>query len=670
MEDEQKVNQSEIVSLPYSDQNQGNTPDIRLKKEETLFTQSLERAMTASRNSGEFTEKKDLQMWNDLNENIFTFVNIHIPAYKQIDEAAGEENDSMYAHAFKDAVYQARNLIIINTLLNQRKLAQKNGFLEQSEPFFTLNRFYLAGDMDVKIAGLSIYDIATNLKINPSDYYRSVMTSYSTLEKPGFEDITNENTENIPVETYPNMANKRISIALNSMLTMGILAEECNYLFSASEERGRASKAFTHSADKLHNGGKLITNGFVRQREKALRTLLDPSSEHFEALRELVEKDLTQDEESDKIAYSLSILGLNHIDNIPFAYRKAKELEEKSGDTKSFYALLAKSILEEEGQLLTHDDIPLFIDLEKSIENQKIPSLEDIERINKLYFPKTSQRDFNVNMEDVKLGKMVPPNSIRVEFPKGHSGIFNIYFDYENDQGESTTLEFNFDTRKNMFDWKPFIEATNDPEMASLRKSALIASYSILSQIQKQVEEEYQQKQQQRLTRTQMPQHTSKQSHSKEPYVPRLREKRPERPRPLFPIQEILQGKVSLPLHPEQSRVKNQIVLNDDQGINKTAGNLSNHDRHLVAKAIEEYNQKGIGQFKKLTYTGGEKTPLFTLRVNTGSGGGGVRVLMREAPDIHKEENTRSFEVIDIDYRKNIYRGKNLRGARGRFGFH
>ena len=274
------------------------------------------------------------------------------------------------------------------------------------------------------------------------------------------------------------------------------------------------------------------------------------------------------------------------------------------------------------------------------------------------------------NMEDVKLGKMVPPNSIRVEFPKGHSGIFNIYFDYENDQGESTTLEFNFDTRKNMFDWKPFIEATNDPEMASLRKSALIASYSILSQIQKQVEEEYQQKQQQRLTRTQMPQHTSKQSHSKEPYVPRLREKRPERPRPLFPIQEILQGKVSLPLHPEQSRVKNQIVLNDDQGINKTAGNLSNHDRHLVAKAIEEYNQKGIGQFKKLTYTGGEKTPLFTLRVNTGSGGGGVRVLMREAPDIHKEENTRSFEVIDIDYRKNIYRGKNLRGARGRFGFH
>ena len=59
---------------------------------------------------------------------------------------------------------------------------------------------------------------------------------------------------------------------------------------------------------------------------------------------------------------------------------------------------------------------------------------------------------------------------------------------------------------------------------------------------------------------------------------------------------------MSLPLHPEQSRVKNQIVLNDDQGINKTAGNLSNHDRHLVAKAIEEYNQKGIGQFKKLTY--------------------------------------------------------------------
>lgn len=88
--------------------------------------------------------------------------------------------------------------------------------------------------------------------------------------------------------------------------------------------------------------------------------------------------------------------------------------------------------------------------------------------------------------------------------------------------------------------------------------------------------------------------------------------------------------------------------------------NLSSEDRALVIKAIEEYNQRSIGQFKRLRFSRQEKGPLFTLRINTGSGGAGIRVLMHEVPNLAEESNTCAFEILDVDYRKNIYKKRGL----------
>jgi len=108
-----------------------------------------------------------------------------------------------------------------------------------------------------------------------------------------------------------------------------------------------------------------------------------------------------------------------------------------------------------------------------------------------------------------------------------------------------------------------------------------------------------------------------------------------------------------------RQEIKNQIVLTQRDDLNKMMENLSSQDRALVITGIEEYNQRSAGQLKMLRISGEERKPLFTLRINTGSGGGGIRVLMHELPN-PTEGNTRAFEIIAIDYRKNIYRKRGL----------
>jgi hypothetical protein len=397
-------------------------------------------------------------------------------------------------------------------------------------------------------------------------------------------------------------------------------------------------------------------------RQNIFNTILDPNSPDFPALMEAVNNYLGREDQQLRTDALLQ-LGLNKNENIVKAYRRATELSQQHNEHSAFYTLLEKSIkqyledIPQELGILTSDDLPLFIDVDKATGDQTVPTLDDMGKINKLIFQRTPQREYEVETERVSLGDMVPPNSLRVEFPKGHPNIFNIYFYYENEQGESTTLELNFDTRKNEFDWKPFAPDTSDPEMTELRKASLFASYSILSQIQQQTEAEYQQKQKERQVKTQTPQATVRQSRPKEPYVPRVKEKRQERPSPLSPIQEILQS--NIPFFPETQRVRNQILVPEEEGFEDMIKGISAPDQKIIAEGIQNYNENGVGTFRMLKALGNEGQRLYALRVNCGPRGGS-RVLLQESDSEETSPNIRKFQIVDIGYRKDIYRKRGL----------
>jgi len=600
---------------------------------------------------------KNRQRWITLGKQL-EGIGILMGDMADFEDQAQGDNEKMPAQIqrYLDILDAACMLTVANNFQRQRKIAEQEGFLEKFDPHMHLSLFLLSGSILLKIGGASIKDVIDNPNIKPVDFHRSLMTTALSLNTDDNQSIIEENKENPAMNAYPHMTKTLIDraklLTVTFILTPSIKAFKELPLRNTKEEE-----------DMLIVSEKILDR-YNSNIKRSFLTILNPDSPDFNSLKNLIEE-YFQKGEADKVIInnlSLLFLGLRNTDKATQAYRVSTKHGYEENENSSFYTQFAHHIKDFAREclpgILTSEDLPLFVDPEKSIE-PNVPSLVDLERISRLICQRTSQRKYDIKTEEVEWNNLIPPTSLSVEFPQGNARKFNVLLDYRNEQGEGTTLNLEFDAAKESFDWKPFLEDTSDPEMVEFKKSILLAAHSILSKVYQQVDTEFQQKQRERQTKTQAPQASNRQSRPKEPYIPRERVVREKRLRPLTPIQEILQDEMLFPIQPEQQRIKNQIVTPDMQELGKKMNRLSSEDSLLVTKGIEEYNQRAVGQFKRLRYSGEEKEPLFTLRVNCGKPGG-IRVLMHEAPTLAEANNTRAFEIIDIDYRKNIYRKRGL----------
>jgi len=570
------------------------------------------------------------------------------------------EGETRDAHYLSYILHGASELLKFKNFEQQKKLAEKHDFSYLFGPYLQLSEFVYTSTIHSKIGGVSLKDVIDNPEITPSSIYRYVMESDFVHSRLTHAKILEENQTPLTLAN-PNFTKQTIHTAAGLSDSFYYMTPEYfetllrNFL---PQQQGTEKEIIATARE--------MVNRINRLRQNVYMTILNPNSPEFPSLKDMVEKYLL---EEDGNAQTSAILGLGLIDEdkICTAYRKTKELAGENNENSPFYKLLQSSIkqyIEEVPQelgVLTQDDLPMFIDGDKAIEDEAAPTLEDLRKVTISIFNKASHKAYRSeesDNEEIDLANMTSPNSIRVEFPKGHPNIFNIYFYYENEQGESTTLELNFDTRKNVFDWKPFAPDTSDPEMKQLRDAGLIAAQSILSYIHQYVEDEYQQKQQEREagTQTQRPAQGRK-IRSEEPYVPRQKLERQERLRPLTPIQEILQSE--MPIFAQPKGIKNEIVLPEDQYLFDVMKGLAPSDQKEIVEGIQNYNEIGVGTFRMLKALGNEGQRLYALRVNCGPRGGS-RVLLQESDSEETSPNIRKFQIVDIGYRKDIYRKRGL----------
>ncbi|MEK7517106.1 MAG: hypothetical protein AAB583_01020 [Patescibacteria group bacterium] len=545
----------------------------------------------------------------------------------------------------------ASNLLVAKKLEQIKKISEREGnpyFLEQ---FIQLYQFSNTGDIYVKMGGISIRDIDSNPNLDIPSVYRFFMTPF---DKDNNVRVFNENKTPLAIK-YPNIARDKIIETSN-----GIIASLMDEEYFEVIARNVLQTNSTSIAKEIISSAKEMIKKISALHRKIYNTILDPNSPDFQALKGMAENFLQDDEIRDM---AISQLGIDSIRRIISAYRKAKELSQKDNDNSSFYGSLAhqtRSSLEDDPRVLTQDDLDVIMDTDVTLDNATIPTLEDLRKLGASIFRQSNKKEYVIEPEGANWSSpFILPKNAKIAFSQANPNQIYMQLHYESKENEVLDLLLLFDTKRGEFNWL-VLEAPDDPEMTNKKDAVFLAAKSILSDVQKQVEAEYQQKQKERQAKSQKPHATTRQTRPKEPYVPRQKEERQQRPRPLTPLQEILQGEIHPLLQPEQQRIKNQIVIREDQDMNEITENVSLQDSGLVIKAISEYNERGVGQFKRLRLSGEEKEPLFTLRVNTGLGGGGIRVLMHEVPNAAEENNTRSFEVLDIDYRKNIYRKRRL----------
>lgn len=600
---------------------------------------------------------EEKQEWHRVNSEAIQIVDSVNTLRDRIGKKSGGA-DNLFIINLQNIINATASIIYYNYAQRVRRIAKAH---ENTGQLQTLMQFsHFVGDLDVslKVGGTSMLDILNSQKLPANAFYRSsVEAGIAVGNTSAFNNILQEN-QNPLTSMYPNETKYYIQRAITFFVAIADTSPELLESLIKFYIPNPVGKEQT----VLKTARRIIEQA-SKTKKKILSTLLDPNSLEYEALRNTIMFYFSKKDRKTK-TISMYTLGLNSIHTTSLAYRKAREVALQDNEHSPFYAFLARSIREyleeipEEVGILTNDDLPLFIDPERSIQEKSAPTLEDLRKLANAIFQKTSQRAWVINTEPIDWKILFPPTSVNAVFPKGHSRIFNISLSYENEQGEALSLDLEFDTAKNVFDWKPFLESPDDPEMKDMKNAVISSVRSILLEVEKQVDSEYQEQQRIKAVRA-LPLepnvHTAKLT-PKEEYVPRQKKERQKRQKLLTPLQEVLQNEISLPT---EQVVKNQIVIPDMQVLGKKMGRLSPEDTLLVVNGIEEYNQRGVGQFKRLRFSGEERKPLFTLRVNCGAGGG-IRVLMHEIPNPTEESNLRAFEIVDIDYRKNIYRKRGL----------
>ena len=141
-------------------------------------------------------------------------------------------------------------------------------------------------------------------------------------------------------------------------------------------------------------------------------------------------------------------------------------------------------------------------------------------------------------------------------------------------------------------------------------------------------------------------------SKEKGEYIPdawRKNDPSDSKPSTVTPIQEVLNQEVSQGV---ETSITARIKTAEGEVLDNLMRNLSSVDRDLVRSDINEYNTRGVGKFYRLRSLGLDGEPLYVLRVRA-TARGDARVLLHE---VESEQGKRTYGILDIDYRKDIYR--------------
>lgn len=260
-------------------------------------------------------------------------------------------------------------------------------------------------------------------------------------------------------------------------------------------------------------------------------------------------------------------------------------------------------------------------------------------------FQKSSNTKYDLDPSVISWDFVAEPNQVIVEFGKNRPQQFHVVYEWINTDGDSMNVIITVDAKKSQFEWN-IAEDPNDPIAMLLKDAFLLQTKSILLTILNTATQYYDirkfwQKTPQGNVLVSSP---VEKVRNADPVYALRKETR----RPASNLEQETDTSISSVL--ERGRVKNVIEFSFE-GLESLPSGLSHKDRQVVAKKLEEFNEKGIGTLVKVKgkgRKGHEGEILYRLRI-----GGGVRVLLCQ---LSSSEGQRKFKLIAVDNRKDIYR--------------
>lgn len=521
------------------------------------------------------------------------------------------------------------------------------------EEYFNLCDFVHCRGILTTLNGYSIIDLYNaNIKdpqavINAYDFFVGVSSKGAEAryyEDPQFgfpfsDTLTRE---------FPLMSRGGTSQLIEGISSLLAPPPDHNELFPQSKGLQRM---VTAAANSLLQKTKVI-------RESILEALANPKNPQHHVLTDRVNTLLHQHPETQLIA--LYCLGLSDTEKVRTLYRKAIVLADSSYNSEFYYLLASKinyfiSELPEGTFLPTKDLIPyLTSDDSEPVETKKA-ELKDMATIVKGIFAKWSETNYALRPEAISWGKLLTPTYAQILFEKQNPLRLILLLHYQAELEDDLFLRFRFDLKKGLMDWS-FLESPEDPELEVIRSDAISVTHQILTRLLEYLSQIYESKQileTNNVTTRQTPAGRS----DTQAYLPDTWRKEVKR---LGDEAESANSISIASLNESRSRteeaIKTQIVLPEDDVLKKFLNNLTSYDRDNVTTGISQFNEMRIGRLRRKVKRDLEGNPLYTLRINTKTPGD-ARVLVRE---LNSTKGERYFEIIDIDYRKNIYRNNKI----------
>ncbi len=591
----------------------------------------------------------DWKRWGSLEktfDDVYTIQSIQREELRKVDQLGAE---SWFQTFLTHAINLGSEIVAKRNTQNLLELTKKYGLEDEKAPYLRLMDFYCSRIVSVKIGGIALRDFINPRTKSPVKHYRFLCQAFLIVHQSLYDEILQDNQEP-PKNAYPNMI-KAIAWVLPTNIS-SLLTTDPKIL----EEGYRKVK---HPLNEIAIAAAQLIRGVQDIREKTFRLLLNPRSESFQDLRQVLQNYFSKGDRQTTIM-ALNLLGLSRIPNIQEAYRQSRKYESEGTEQDFFsqvrtlvfdYAKEAAGIV----NILTIDDIPTVLDMDDISDHKlTIPSFDQLGKSVSGIFNLSSKRNYDIDPQNINWGNFSIPQKASIEFDQNRPRKFEVKLEYNAEEGEPD-INYTLDTSKNTMDW----ELVEDPELPEsddvdyFRKNLLIITDPILQEVTRQAKEDYILKHQPKATEPARQTAKSKRERFEDPtYKLRRKVKIEERQKAISKPPE---EEISIETLISNEGIKKQIVLAEGETVDDKFIGISPVDRERIKETIIEFNKRGVGDLRRKSTRPGSE-PRYDIRVSC-STPKGARVLMRES---NSGNGTRRFEIINITYRGRSWRINKL----------
>lgn len=564
---------------------------------------------------------------------------------KELDEVGETGSDSWVRVAHTQVMEIGSEIMTRRNIQQRLALARKYHAEGSSGPYLELLQFYHGLVTSIRIGEITLQDF-----INPQDSslvgrYRFLTHARLMVHRNLYDEVLQDNTEP-PKDTYPNMIRGTL---------WALPARAQALLVFPSVDLEHAYKDAWYPLNEIGMLAAKVVKGAQETRIGVYKTLLNPRSEHFQALKQVLTGYLF---DNDRIGLFLVLiqLGLQTVDNTRQLYRQARKYSQ-TGMEVEFFTKLGNSIrdyikeLSTAASLPTENDMDLVSDLDKPIDPTAVPTFEQLGLSVSGIFQRSSQIAYTVNPEGINW-PLAKAQSITVQFDKNRPRKFDIALVFESEDGEETTeVNYSIDATRRTMDWEYAVDPMlpENERIATFRSLLLISTQAVLREIQGQADEQYQTKAASRETSTMQVQRVKRERFEDPIYAIRKEIKAEQRQAEKERIKE---DEIAVAEIMESANIKNEIEVPEGKDLKKLLRHISPEDGGIAVSALQEFNEFSTGlELTKKRKSGPDGTERWTGRFACTVPRGG-RILITPSKFA---KGSRKFRIIDIRYRKDVY---------------